>query len=55
MASSREGVFVGRGIAKVLSQSEVDEKYHIVNSNHEVVGLDVTMYIAANMKSFQGT
>ena len=54
MASGPRNMDVGRGIAEVLSQSEVNEIYLTVESNHEVIWLDVTMDIITSMKAFQG-
>jgi len=45
---------MGSGVTKVLSQSKVDEICGIVNSNHEIIRLDVAMYVAMTMKKLQG-
>lgn len=54
VACSQRYMDMGSRVAKVLSQSEIDKIYPIVNSNHEIIGLDVTMYIVMSMKEFQG-
>ena len=45
---------IDSGVAKGLSQSEVNKIYVVVHSNHEVIRLDVTMDVATSMKGFQG-
>ena len=54
VAFGKRNVEMVRGVAKVLSQSEVNEIYCIVNSDHEVVWLDVAVYVAVIMKRLQG-
>ena len=53
VACSQRYMDMGSRVAKVLSQSEIDKIDPIVNSNHEIIGLDVTMYIVMSMKEFQ--
>jgi hypothetical protein len=54
MACGKRNVVMGSGVIKVLSQSKVNEVYRFVDSNHEVIGLDITVYVVVNMKTFQG-
>jgi hypothetical protein len=53
VACGKRNVDPAGGVPKVLGQSKVDEVYGIVNSNHEVLWLNVAMYVAMIMKSFQ--
>ena len=38
-------VDMGSGVMEVLSQSVIDEIYIVVGSDHEVIRLDITMYV----------
>ena len=53
IACGKRNVDPASGVPKVLGQSKVNEVYGIVNSNHEVMWLDVAMYVAMIVKSFQ--
>ena len=46
-------VYLGSVITKILSQSEVNEVYAPIKSDHEIFGLDVTMNEVADMNAFQ--
>lgn len=50
MAIGLRNVLMSHGMAKVLSQSKINEIYSLVKSNHEVIRLDVTMNITATVK-----
>lgn len=43
----------GSMIAKGLGQSEVDKIYPLIESDHEILGLDITMDVISGMKAFQ--
>ena len=46
------GVYIGRGIAELLCQTKVDEegdRRRVINWNHEVCWLDVTMDVVSSM------
>ena len=46
-------VYLGSVITKILSQSEVNEVYAPIKSDHEIFRLDVMMNEVADMNAFQ--